>query len=294
MSNAIATEAQLAQRHAARAQQLAQAIALIENDPCIVAAWLFGSGCRDDADAFSDIDLWTVVDDGQLSELLVARHHYVTALGQPLLVLDVPGNAPVGGGYLMLQYPGCVGPLQVDWYWQPQSQAAIPDDAKVLFDRVGLPRAVGAKTIDVCYLSRGIQPPAPATVPTPAQQLRYELTFYWCMSLIAAKYVARRAPQAATKLLSYAAQKFDKAQAILPQREPINFTQNIPTTTALSFPAAMSTLRQLHGAAAELLPPLAALGGAMPAELLSAINQFYDLVEATSQLEPPSHWVRSG
>jgi hypothetical protein len=288
------TETRLAQRHAARSQQLAKAVALVENDPRIVAAWLFGSGYRGDADAFSDIDLWTVVADAQINALVAQRHAYVTQVGQPLLTLDVPGNAPVGGGYLMLQYEGAVGPIQIDWYWQPQSQAAIPDDAYVLFDRVGLPRAVGTKTIDVCYLARGLLPPLAATEPTPAQQLRNELTFYWCMSLIAAKYVARRAPAAATQLLSYAAQKFDKVQAMLAQNERTNFAQHIPTATALSLAAVMSTLRQLHTAAAGLLPQLATLDSAMPDELIPAINHFYDLAEAASQLEPPSGWVRRG
>lgn len=57
MSTAIAIEAQLTQRYAAHTQQLAKAVALVESDPRIVAAWLFGSGYRDDADGFSDIDL---------------------------------------------------------------------------------------------------------------------------------------------------------------------------------------------------------------------------------------------
>jgi predicted nucleotidyltransferase len=286
------TEKRLAQRHTERAQLLAQAVALVENDPRIVAAWLFGSGHRGDADAFSDIDLWTVVDDAHVYALVAQRHAYVTQLGQPLLTLDVLGNAPVGGGYLMLQYPGSVGPIQVDWYWQPQAQSAIPDDAKLLFDRVGLPCAVGTKTIDVCYLAQGIQPPATATVPTLAQQLRYELTFCWCMSLIAAKYVARRAPEAATQLLHHAAQKLDNAQAILPHQATINFTQNSPRAAALSLSAVMSTLRQLHATAARLLPQLAALDSAMPPELLPAISRFYDLAEATSQLEQPSSYIR--
>lgn len=286
------TEILLAQRHAERTKLLAQAIAFVENDPRIVAAWLFGSGCREDADAFSDIDLWTVVDDGQLNELLAARHHYVTALGQPLLALDVPGNAPVGGAYLMLQYPGRVGPLQVDWYWQPQSQAAIPDDAKLLFDRVGLPRAKGTKTVDVCYLSRGIQPPLAATVPTPAEQLKHELTFLWCMSLIAAKDVARHEQAAAGWMLLYVAQKLDKALALVQAAPAVTYAARLVEPAILPLAESMRILQELHAVAVGLLPQLMAWGGTLPHDLLPAIQAFFDLASATSQLDQIPQLIR--
>lgn len=281
------TEEVLAQRWAERNQLLQQAIKRIETDPRITAAWLFGSGSRGDADALSDLDLWTVVADDALPDLLTQRHTYVAQLGEPLLTLEVGGNAPVGGGYLMLQYPGKVGPFQVDWYWQPQSQAVLPTDAKLLFDRFGLPQAAGAKTIDVCYLAQGITPPAPAIAPTIAQQVVHELTFSWCMSLIAAKYVARRDAEAAGQLFHYAAAKLDKAYEIL----QVANTPSAPPT-ALSLMDLMHNLRHLHNSAGRLLPNVTALGQVMPPELLPAIDQFYDLAEAASHLDQPGNWVR--
>ena len=286
------TETLLAQRYAARAQQLAKAVALVESDPRIVAAWLFGSGCRDDADAFSDIDLWTVVDDAQINTLVAQRHAYVTQVGQPLLTLDVPGNAPVGGGYLMLQYPGHVGPIQVDWYWQPQSQAAIPDDAKELFDRVGLSRAVGAKTIDVCYLARGIQPPAVATEPTQAEQLKHELTFLWCMALIAAKDVARHEQEAAGWMLLYVAQKLDKALALVQTEPTVTYAARLVEPATLPLAELMRILQELHAVAAGLLPQLMTWGGTLPHDLMPAIQYFFDLAFATSQLDQIPQLIR--
>lgn len=286
------TEELLTQRWEERNQLLQQTISLVESDPRITAAWLFGSGSRGDADALSDLDLWTVVADDTLPDLLAQRHTYVAQLGEPLLTLAVAGNAPVGGGYLMLQYPGQVGPFQVDWYWQPQSAAVLPDDAKLLFDQIGLPRAAGAKTIDVCYLARGITPPAPAIAPTTAQQVAHELTFAWCMSLIAAKYVARRAAEAAGQLFDYAAAKLAKAEELLHVAPTARLGQNSAPPSGPTLDEVLCNLRQLHQAAAGLLPDLAARGQPMPAALLPAITQFYDLAEAASHLGQPGNWVR--
>jgi len=286
------TEELLAQRWAARDQLLRQAITIVESDPRITAAWLFGSGSRGDADALSDLDLWTVVADDALPDLLAQRHAYVAQAGEPLLTLEVAGNAPIGGGYLMLQYPGQAGPFQVDWYWQPQSQAVLPDDAKLLFDRGGLPQAAGAKTIDVCYLARGVTPPAPAIPPTTAQQVAHELTFAWCMSLIAAKYVARRAAETAEQLFNYAAAKLAKAQELLDHPPTARWGQNSARPNGPTVADLLHNLRQLHQAAAQLLPNLAEHGGHYPIALLPAIDQFYDLAEAASHLEQPGQWVR--
>jgi predicted nucleotidyltransferase len=283
---------QLTARQAARTALLASAITLVENDVRVVAAWLFGSGHRGDADAFSDIDLWTVLDDGQIAAVVANRHSYVTQLGEPLLTLDVAGNAPVGGGYLMLQYPGPVGPVQVDWYWQPQAAAVIPDDAHVLFDRVGLPRAVGAKTIDVCYLARGIMPPPPAVEPTPAQRLAHELTFFWCMALIAAKDVARHEQNVAGWLLHYAAQKLDCALALVSGIPTTAYADRITAPETLPLAETMRLVQELHQAATQLLPHLTAWGGAIPAALVPAIQRFFDLAKATSQLDGMTGLVR--
>lgn len=286
------TKILLAQRHEERASLLAQAVTLVENDPRIVAAWLFGSGHRGDADAFSDIDLWTVVDENHINEIVEGRHAYVQQMGQPLLTLDVGGNAPVGGGYLMVQYPGSVGPRQVDWYWQPQAQAVVPDDAKLLFDRVGLPRAEGAKSIDVCYLARGITPPTTAVAPTVAQQLQHELTFFWCMALIAAKYVARRDQETTGWMLLYAAQKLDQAVALVHAAPTAAYAAQVAEPATLPLAETMAILQQLHMVAVGLLPHLAAMGGVMPDDLDAAVQQFLDLADTTSQLAQVNEWVR--
>ena len=63
----------------------------------------------------------------------------MAAVGSPLLILEAPQNAPAGGAYLLVLYPGQAGPQQVDWYWQPPSAARMPARCRVLFDQAGVP-----------------------------------------------------------------------------------------------------------------------------------------------------------
>ncbi|MEZ4711586.1 MAG: nucleotidyltransferase domain-containing protein [Caldilineaceae bacterium] len=286
------TREKLKLRQQERTTLLNRAIALAQNDPRVRAAWLFGSGYRDDADAFSDIDLWMVVDDEHIDDIVTERHAYVTQIGQPLLTLDVPGNAPVGGGYLMLQYPGSHGPQQLDWYWQPRANAAIPDDARVLFDHSAMERKAGARSTDFSYLTQRILPPMPQEERSTAQKLLYELTFLWCMALIAAKDIARRDTEGAGWMLQYVAQMLTKARALLPMDDLPTWMMEPIEPTSLSSLDAMRHLRHLHQAAAALIPHLLAQGGQWPAQLVSEIDKFFALVEATRALDDPNGLVR--
>src|SRR5437868_5689604 len=108
----------LVTRRAERAALLQRAIALLKADERVCAAWLFGSLGRGDADDLSDLDLWVVVEDEHIEEIVAARRDYVARLAEPLLMEEAPQNAPAGGGYLLALYGGDGGPHQVDWYWQ--------------------------------------------------------------------------------------------------------------------------------------------------------------------------------
>lgn len=282
----------LKSRQQERTALLNRAIALAHSDPYVCAAWLFGSGHRDNADAFSDIDLWMVVDDAHIEAIVTERHAYITQIGQPLLALDVPGNAPVGGGYLMLQYPGAYGPLQVDWYWQPRAKAAIPDDARLLFDHCGLNRNVGSQSTDFSYLTQRLMPPAANPDRTTALKVLYELTFCWCMALIGAKKVARREAESAGWLLQLAAEKLHKAQALLPALKLPALTPAPIEPTTITLPEAMALLRQIQQGATELASHLDALGEPLSAQLVPSINAFMDLAEAACALDNASGLVR--
>ncbi|MFC7483044.1 GrpB family protein [Luedemannella flava] len=100
------------------------------------AVLLIGSLGRGGGDAFSDLDL-----------ICVPAPHFtgvdLGALFGQRVVGEVvaPRNAPVGGAYegLCLGIAGAV--CWLDWYTWPQATAAIPADARALFDTVGLPRS---------------------------------------------------------------------------------------------------------------------------------------------------------
>jgi len=161
---------------------------LLECDGRVAAAWLIGSRGRGDADALSDIDLVVVAHDEHLESMKEERRALVGRLGAPLLVQDLPRNAPPGGAYLLVLYPGETGPLHIDWYWRGLTGAAVPHDARLLFERspVSMPR----------------QPrPAPPSEDERALDAARAMVFFWAMAPIAAKYIARRRPLEAFDLL---------------------------------------------------------------------------------------------
>ncbi len=176
----------LALHQAERDRMLDRAISFLMSDERIVAAWLYGSLGRDDADEWSDIDLWLVVADDHLAAIAGSRSMYVAHLGEPLLIVDAPQNAPPGGAFLSVVYPGQGGPQHVDWTWQPQSFARLPSGIRLLFDRAGIP-------------------PVPLTATDTAegrlQEARKQVAFFWMMVPIVAKSIVRRRPWEAINLL---------------------------------------------------------------------------------------------
>jgi predicted nucleotidyltransferase len=115
---------------AQRQSYLERAISLLEGDERAVAAWLYGSLGRGTSDEWSDIDLWVAVADEHINDIRATRHEYVRQLGEPLLIVDAPQNAPQDGAFLSVLYPGEVASQHVDWTWQPNRQRACPRTQK--------------------------------------------------------------------------------------------------------------------------------------------------------------------
>ncbi len=159
--------------------------AVLQTDQRVVAAWLFGSLGRRTSDALSDIDLWVIVKDECIETISAVRQNYVAQPGQPVLLLEAQGNAPAGGAYLMALYPGQVGVHQVDWYWQRQSDASLPQHAVLLFDRGGIPQDTRQEQLDPPGT------PLPLTRQERAEQATQFSNFFWAMSNIAVKSVLR-------------------------------------------------------------------------------------------------------
>jgi predicted nucleotidyltransferase len=174
------------QLRAIREAWLDRAIERLEADPAISAAGFVGSLGRGDADDWSDIDLLIVVPDGQVGHYADAAH-----LPGPGLVtwsIDARHNAPRGAGAIGVRYVIDGLPLHVDWHIYPRSQAAWVADAKVIFDRQGLHRL--DDTFREHQDKRERQPAAPRAA-NAHRLLQVSLL------PVAAKYVARRSPDAA-------------------------------------------------------------------------------------------------
>ncbi|MET9273281.1 nucleotidyltransferase domain-containing protein [Kribbella sp. NPDC003557] len=131
--------------------------------------WLTGSLASGTADEWSDVDI--IVVGGE------------RVLDHPLLTLTMPGNGPVGGGYVGAMYDvGAmyeVGPLPlwVDWYWWP-SGAPLPRASRLVAGAGGAGNLDLSETLDL--LGRG----SPGPAPDPD-------VFALAMLPLAAKHIAR-------------------------------------------------------------------------------------------------------
>jgi predicted nucleotidyltransferase len=254
-------------RRAERETLLRRLTELLEADPRVGAAWLFGSLARGDADDLSDIDLWVVVSDEHIAEVVAARREYVSQLGEPLLIEEAPQNAPVSGAYLLVLYPGEAGPQQVDWYWQPRSDARVPQKVRVLFNRAG----VQTETPNEPYSERERTEAATAQV-----------VFFWAMCNITAKKIARRQPWAAIEMLSMIGQVLDEVRWMVGKASAqpshgYEGTQPPPVQPGEQLVLLRAMAREMSA----LMPLVAAPGMPMPSGgAIAQIDRFFGLVES--------------
>jgi hypothetical protein len=92
----------------------------LEDDQRVRAAWLEGSLARGTPDALSDLDVAVVVSDAAMSTVAGGpsrpvdyrkvldspRGRWVSDLAEPLLLLEAPQNAPLGGAFLTSFFAG--------------------------------------------------------------------------------------------------------------------------------------------------------------------------------------------
>lgn len=260
---------------------LQRVVGVLQEDERVVAAWLFGSWGRQTSDELSDTDLWVVVGDENCDAISAERHAYVARPGHPLLMLDAPGNAPAGGAYLMALYAGQAGVHQVDWYWQRQSDASIPQHAVVLFDRVGIPHDTRLEQLD-----------PPGKVGEQAQQERAErasqlVAYFWVMSNIAVKSVLRHQAWASVGMI-------EMLRGILEDVRWLVGVSTIPDgqeawRTGVLPPVQQSEqiamLCELAHEMEQLKPHVEALGGSVQTDAIPYVYDFFDLANTMLQEE---------
>jgi hypothetical protein len=163
-------------------------------DERITAVWLVGSLGQEGGDEWSDVDLVLVVRDEHLQGLAQRRRSEFSRFGEVLVAIDAP-NAPAGGAYLGVAYAVGELPLWVDWYVWPHSTARLPSDARVLIERaVVLPPAAEPHAALIAQSGQADPQAVHDLFADP-------LDFAVAMVPIAAKYIARRQPREAGKLL---------------------------------------------------------------------------------------------
>ena len=192
------------QRHRSeRTDLIERARAFLAADPRVAAAWLAGSLGRNDADDWSDIDLWVVVD-GDRRLIDAMANEQVFQLGTLLCSMEMDHHAPPGGKYVMAAYRGSDWPHHVDWSWQPVSFATVPHGASLLFDRIRLPSTKD----DVIEASQ--------SATTAAERA----TWFWMMCPLAAKYIARGNEWETLEMLALLRRVPDEIRALLTLPHP--------------------------------------------------------------------------
>jgi predicted nucleotidyltransferase len=170
-----------------RTRWLTSAIDALRADGSVTGAALVGSLGDGRADDWSDVDLLVVVEDGDLDEYAAAER-LPSGPGRVGFAIDARHNGPRGTRALSAQYVVEGLPLWVDWHLHPRSQAQLPADGTVVFERSTVDRT--ALTFSE-YLNRGDHEPAIPSAPDAHLALRLALI------PVAAKQVVRRAPEAA-------------------------------------------------------------------------------------------------
>ena len=254
-------------------------IKVLQEDERVVAAWLFGSWVRHTPDHVSYTDPWFVVVDEHCDAISVERHAYVARPGHPLLMLDAPGNAPAGGAYLMALYAGQAGVHQMDWYWQRQSDASIPQHAVVLFDRVGIPHDTRLEQLD-----------PPGKVGEQTRQERAEratqlVAYFWVMRNIAVKSVLHHqvwAPVSMIEMLRSILEDVRRLVGVstIPDGQEAWRTSVLPPVQA---GGQIAMLRELAHDMEELTSHIEALGGSVQVKAIPYIYDFFDLANTMLQ-----------
>lgn len=272
----MSTDKLLQIRHREQETLLQRAIEVLQTDQRVVAAWLFGSRGRHTPDALSDTDLWVVVEDEHIEIFCQERQHYVTQLGQPVLLLEAPGNAPAKGAYLMALYPGQAGVHQVDWYWRRQADASLPHDAKLLFDRGGIPQDSRQEQLDP------LGTPPSLTHPERAERATQLSGYFWAMSNIAVKCVLRHQSWSAVGTIEMLRGAVDEVKRLV----SLSITRKGQEEwrTSVLPPVAprdqIVMLRETAQAMEHLTPEIEAIGGHVQSIAIPYVYDFFDLADA--------------
>lgn len=241
---------------------LGSIVQLLDRDPALKAAWLFGSLGRGNEDALSDLDLLVVVDDAAIDAIIASPKQYAALVGQPLFFIDAPQNAPGGGAYLMACYDAPTAPHLVDWYWQPRSAACIPPDVRLLFDKAGL-----------SHKDQPIAFPGNQTGEKTVERPVHFFSFFWAMLMITAKHACRDPLANEMALLPYLIQQMAKARQFLGQDVLVQVPPHAHPVEKFHL------LVQLADEMNTLMEAVAQLSEEAPVAIYPGVTRYLELIE---------------
>ena len=245
---------------------LARALASLEADERIVAAWLHGSMGRGTHDDWSDIDLWIVLDDERMAMYGAEAEDFARRLGEPLLTIPAPQNAPAGGDYLLALYAGAHGPLMLDdCSWQPLSMAQRPPDARLLFDRAGIPLA---------------EEPELSPEDERLAMARQQFDFFWMMATVAGKAIARARDWDALSLLRFVWTVLAGIEYLAGRRDALPDNSEPPPFPApVGAAEQLAALRGLASTMEQLAAQDARLSADLAPQMPTQVSAYLDMVE---------------
>ena len=275
----MGVEALLSLRVRERAELLRRVDQCIQRDCRVRAAWITGSVARGDDDALSDLDLVIVVADDSIAQFVDNRRVHAAEPARPLLLMDNLANAPAGGAYLLALYEGKWGPQNIDWFWQAESMAHRPDDGKILFDRAGLQVARGAQLGSTVH-----RPTGPPLGPNPSltDLLTHKIAFFWAMSFVVAKYIARRDGASVARMTGVLTRTLTEAADLCHISMALSESYKVKVAGLESAAAKtqLQVLRELARHAEVLGGQVAARGVVLPSAAISQVYRFFELAEA--------------
>jgi RNA polymerase sigma factor (sigma-70 family) len=281
-------------RFAESAHLLRRLDALLRGDENVAAAYLAhfgaGEGFGPHDDPWSSINVHVVLkDDRALDALATGRRAFAARLGEPLLWVEAPQNAPPEGGgyYLMTLHDGEAGPYEVDWYWHARSRLpAIPSDTHLLFDRAGLPRSDAPTAWGYTdHRPEALQrvEAARTDAARQAEEGRNTVSAFWAMLMIAAKHVVRDDRGAGgdvpfSGMLRGLLRDTRRLLGVSPEGEEEEAPGD--DTNVPGVHARIARLRELAGEMEALMPRVAALGAEVPQAMVPRAHRFLDLASA--------------
>ncbi len=255
---------------AEREMLLARITATLSSDERFAAAWLTGSYARNEADAFSDLDLTVVVTEPH-TETLCARPWQKAAqttperlalfrqFGEPAVIHENNNNAPEGGTFTFVLYQETA--LVVDWTLVPEQQATRPRSSLLLFDKANIPLAPS---------------PTPVSLAERAASASEIVGFFWMMAAVTAKYLARRDAVFVITWLEVLQELVAEVERLVQDR-PLVYQRGSRTQLAATPEAQQQLLLHLCHQMETLMPQVAALGGHVSPSPLTTVKTLLQL-----------------